>query len=625
MCGICGYVSFKKPIEEKRGLLQAMNDLMLHRGPDEGALYLEGRVGLGHRRLSIIDLSGGKQPMGNEDGSLTVVFNGEIYNFPELKAELQAKGFSFRTNSDTEVILHGYAAWGDKVLEKMNGMFAFALWDAKRQRLLAARDRLGKKPVYYHLGREGFAFASEMKSILRDPEVPREINSEAVDKYFSYGYIPAPHTIFKAVSKLLPGHSLVLENGNLKVTHYWDVTYRPDADCKNEDDYVEKLHGLMQASVKRRLISDVPLGAFLSGGIDSSVVVGLMAGISNSPVKTFTIGFEEKGYSEAADARAVAKLFNTEHHEFTVHPDAVALLPDLVWHFDEPFADSSAVPTYYVSKMARSQVTVVLSGDGGDELFAGYNRYLEAGALSRYKKIPRVLREKVAAGLAGRLPMGTRGKFFLMALGQIERRENYDLADIYPPIKADLYSSDFEARLQGMDPPEASLRYWTDAPMDALSRMQYLDTKVYLPDDILTKVDRMSMANSLETRAPLLDYTVVEFAASIPPSLQRKDGRGKYILRKMASRFLPPSILDKKKQGFAIPRDQWFQRDLKQYAADLLTSKKFKERGYFDDRNVRMMLDEHVRGQRDYSTWIWCLINFELWHQLFVDADTRRI
>ncbi len=625
MCGICGYITFRSGIEAKRPILAEMCDLLRHRGPDEGALYCKGNVGLGHRRLSIIDLSGGKQPMSTEDGSLTVVFNGEIYNFPELREELSAKGYRFLNKSDTEVLLHGYHAWGDDLLRRLNGMFAFALWDAKRNRLLAARDRLGKKPFYWHLGKDGFLFSSEMKSLLKEPAVSREVDPEAVDKFFSYGYVPAPLTIFKSVSKLRPGHCLVLEDGKVKVSQYWDVTYRPDPDCKTEDDYVEKLYGLMQASVRRRLISDVPLGAFLSGGLDSSVVVGLMAGISPSAVKTFTIGFNEEGYSEMPDARVVSDLFKTEHHEFTVKPDAISLLPDLAWHFDEPFADSSAVPTYYVSKMARSQVTVVLSGDGGDELFAGYNHYVQLDALSRYKPVPHLLRRAVAAG-GRRLPMGAKGKFFLSALGEIERREAYDIVDIYPPVKSDILSADFRAKLAGLPRPESSRDYWLNVPKHAdLSRMQYLDTKVYLPEDILTKVDRMSMANSLETRAPLLDYTVVEFAAGIPPHLQRKDGRGKYILRKMASRFLPSSILDKKKQGFAIPRDQWFKKDLKQYASEMLTSKRFRERGYFQDANVRLLLDEHIKGRRDYSTWIWSLINFELWNQAFVDADTRRV
>ncbi len=625
MCGICGYITFTQSIEEKKTVLAGMCDLLHHRGPDEGALYTQGKVGLGHRRLSIIDLAGGKQPMSNEDETLTVVFNGEIYNFPELRDELRAKGYTFRTGSDTEVILHGYHAYGDQFLQKLNGMFAFALWDAKRGRLLAARDRLGKKPFYYHLGKDGFLFSSEMKAILKESNVSREVNPEAVDKFFSYGYVPAPLTIFKSVAKLRPGHFLVLEDQKLTVSQYWDVAYQPDPDCKTEDDYVDKLHSLMQASVRRRLISDVPLGAFLSGGIDSSVVVGLMAGISNAPVKTFTIGFQEEKYSEAEAARLVSGLFKTEHHEFTVNPDAMSLMPDLVWHFDEPFADSSAVPTYYVSKMARSQVTVVLSGDGGDELFAGYNHYNQMNDMLRYKALPLSLR-KVMSSAAHRLPMGMKGKFFLQALGEIERRENYDLIDLYPPVKTNLMSGDFKKMLAGISPAESSLRYWTQAPKGpSISRMQYLDTKVYLPEDILTKVDRMSMANSLETRAPLLDYNVVEFAASIPWDLQRKDGRGKYILRKMASRFLPPAILDKKKQGFAIPRDQWFQKDLKQYASDLLTSKRFKERGYFQNENVKLILTEHLKGQRDYSTWIWSLINFELWHQQFVDADTRRV
>ena len=623
MCGICGYIVASGAAESKRDVLESMCGLIKHRGPDGSGLLFRGQAGLGHRRLSIIDLEGGAQPMATSDGALSVVFNGEIYNFPELRKELEGKGHVFRTNSDTEVLLHGYRAFGTDLLGRLNGMFAFALWDEPRKRLFAARDRLGKKPFYYHVSRTGFLFASEMKSLLAEPEVPRIIDPRALDAYFSFGYIPAPQTIFKDVRKLRPGHFLLWDGGEPKISQYWDVSYGPNPDCKTEEDYVDRLEELLGAAVKRRLISDVPLGAFLSGGIDSSTIVGLMAKVSGDPVRTFTIGFEDEAYSEAEDARLVADTFGTRHQLQTVRPDALSILPSLVWHFDEPFADSSAVPTYYVSQAARREVTVILSGDGGDELFAGYNAYGKADRYAAFKALPAPLR-RVGAGVGGMLPWNAPGRNLLLRLGSLEAHERGDVPELFPPIKEALYSPEWRRAAAGSD-PAAFLRYWSGAPAGGVSRLQYLDTKVYLPEDILTKVDRMSMANSLETRAPLLDYTVVEFAASIPPDMQARDGRGKYILRKLAARLLPPRILAKKKQGFAIPRAEWFRGELKGFARETLTSERFRKRGYFRPERVEAMLAAHARGGRDYSMWIWSLINFELWLQAFVDADTRRI
>ncbi|MBW8886696.1 MAG: asparagine synthase (glutamine-hydrolyzing) [Fibrobacteres bacterium] len=624
MCGITGYVLRSGSAESKRQVLEAMCGLISYRGPDGSGVLIQGQAALGHRRLSIIDLAGGAQPMATPDGSLTVVFNGEIYNFPELKRELIDKGHSFRTNSDTEVLLHGYAAYGTKLLAKLNGMFAFALWDDKRKVLFAARDRMGKKPFYYHATGERIIFASEMKSLLAEPEVPRRLDPEAIDDFFSFGYIPAPRTAFLDVQKLRPGHFLLWEDGKTRVEKYWDVRYAPDPDCKTENDYVDKLETLLQAAVKRRLISDVPLGAFLSGGLDSSVIVGLMARVSGEPVRTFTIGFEEKEFNELEDARVVSDAFGTLHREHIVRPDALSILPSLVWHFDEPFADSSAVPTYYVCQAARREVTVILSGDGGDELFAGYNAYLGRDRYDKYKAIPAPLRRMVC-GTAGRLlPWNAPGRNLMRRLGHLEAFERGDIPELFPPIKEALYAREWGRKLTERDPASV-FAYWEGAPASGLSRLQYLDTKVYLPEDILTKVDRMSMANSLETRAPLLDYTVVEFAASIPPALQIKDGKGKYILRKLAGRFLTPRVLAKKKQGFAIPREKWFQGALRDFARDILTSPRFRQRGFFRQDMVEMMLREHDRGSRDYSIWIWSLINFELWNQAFLDGDTRKI
>lgn len=626
MCGIAGFVGAAASRDDRKALLARMCGLLRHRGPDDEGFFLDDEAALGHRRLSIIDLAGGKQPMSDAGETIWVVFNGEIYNFPELKSELEAKGFAFRTRSDTEVIINGYAAWGDKVVERLNGMFAFALWDVRRRRLVLARDRLGKKPLYWRATPKGLAFASEMKSLLADPGLRRETDPAAVDKFFTYGYIPAPDTILKGVRKLRPGHLLVWDGKAEAVSQYWDVAYRPETGARSEDSWVEELESILTASVKRRLISDVSLGAFLSGGLDSSVVVALMSRISGSKVKTFTIGFEDAEFSELGDARRVAEAFGTEHREFTVTTDAMGVLPELVWHFDEPFGDSSAIPTYYVSQMARREVTVILSGDGGDELFAGYESHGRRGQYDHYRSVPRPLRKALAGPLGRMLPVHAPGRSLLLGIAELEKYMGGETVSLYPLIKDRVYAPGFSRALRSEEDPLASYAYWSNVPTGSrLSRLQYLDTKVYLPEDILMKVDRMSMANSLETRAPLLDYTLAEFAARIPPELQRKDGKGKYLLRKLAARLLPPESLAKKKQGFAIPREKWFRTDLRAWTADLLGSEKARGRGYFRPGVVDRILAEHARGSKDFSAWIWCLLNFELWHRTFIDADTRRI
>ncbi len=624
MCGICGYIDYRNNVENKRSLISKMCELMTHRGPDEYGYFFRNNVALGHRRLSIIDLSTGSQPMSNETKTIWIVYNGEIYNFPEIKKNLMQKGFTFRTKSDTEVLLKGYEVYGIDILQHINGMFAFAIWDEQKNRLFVARDRLGKKPLYFYQDSNCFIFSSELKALIANPEVKRDVNLEAVDKYFSYGYIPAPFTIFSNIHKLRAGHYLMWEKEKIRVNQYWDVEYRTDNLYKNEDEYVEELIGILKSSIKRRLISDVPLGAFLSGGLDSSTVVGLMSQVASEKVKTFTIGFSERAYSEVDDARCVADKFDTDHHEYTVEANAIEILPKIVWHFDEPFADSSAVPTYYVSQIARQNVTVILSGDGGDELFAGYKRYMERDQFKSYKSIPRVIREKIIGSIARSLPFNAKGKNFLLAISQLEQKENRGFTELYPFIKHDLFTTDLTNEIGKFDLPEALIDYWNHKPESSLlSRMQYFDTKIYLPDDILVKVDRMSMAHSLETRAPLLDYHLVEFAAGIPPHLQMKDGKGKYILRKLAKKFLPQQILTKKKQGFAIPANEWFQKELFDYAYQLLTANRFKTRGYFNQKNIDLMLTEHKQGKRDYSNWIWSLIIFELWHQTFIDSDLK--
>jgi asparagine synthase (glutamine-hydrolysing) len=626
MCGICGYIDYRNPIEDRRALIHKMCDLMAHRGPDAHGYYFKDNIALGHRRLSIIDLSTGTQPMSDADKTVWIVYNGEIYNFLEIKKNLIQKGYSFRTRSDTEVLINGYQAYGINLLDHINGMFSFVIWDEKEKRLFAARDRLGKKPLYYYHDDKCFIFSSELKSLIINPEISREINIEAVDQYFSFGYIPAPLTIFKNIYKLRAAHYLIWKNGNIQTDKYWDVEYHPSEVTQSEDEYLEELMVLLKESIHRRLISDVPLGAFLSGGIDSSTVVGLMSQVSSERVKTFTIGFSERQYSEVDDAKSVADKFDTQHHEYTVSPNAVEIIPKIVWHFDEPFADSSAIPTYYVSQIARKHVTVILSGDGGDELFAGYKRYMEKNQYEIYKSIPRFIREKIIGRIARSLPISAKGRNFLLGVSLLEKKQNLEIIELYPYIKNDLFTHDFIEQLGSCEAPGSLIDYWGGFPQSSLlSKMQYFDTKIYLPDDILVKVDRMSMAHSLETRAPLLDYHLVEFAARIPAELQMKDGKGKYLLRKLAEKLLPQQVLAKRKQGFAIPANEWFQKELFEYAYDLLTASRFEKRGYFIQKNINLMLNEHRKGRRDYSTWIWSLIIFEIWHQTFMDSDLKLI
>jgi asparagine synthase (glutamine-hydrolysing) len=627
MCGIAGAIETAKPSRLTEPVLTRMADLIAHRGPDDQGAQIIGPAGLAHRRLSIIDLSpAGHQPMNLEEAGLTVVFNGEIYNFPELRSELEGRGIVFRTRSDTEVLLRAYEAWGVDSLQRLNGMFAFALWDHPRRRLFAARDRLGKKPLFYHQSEGRLVFASEMKAILGYGEIDREVDPVALDDFLSTGCIAAPRTILRAVRKLPPAHYLLFERDRLTIHRYWDIAFRVAEPERNEEEYAERLEELFRAAVRRRLISDVPLGAFLSGGIDSSAVVGMMAKLSDHPVKTYTIGFDEKGYSEIEDARRIAKHFGTDHHEFEVRPSAISILPDLVWHFDEPFGDSSAIPTYYVSKIAVEHVKVALAGDGGDELFAGYTRYLDSLRTPPYHLIPEPLRKHVLGPIAKRLPLNAPGRNRLYAAAHhVPLTPGYGLG-LFPYIKERLMTSEMKTQVALAEEPDCGLLEDEELrSMDPLSRLQYIDTKRYLPEDILTKVDRMSMAHSLEVRAPLLDYTLVEYVASIPSNFKLRDGVPKYLFRRMASKYLPPEVLRKPKQGFGVPTGSWFQQELRDHARSILLDPKSLDRGYFQRGTIQRVLDLHALGQRDYGTWIWCLLVLEQWHRLFLDAGTRRV
>ena len=624
MCGIAGRFNFDAHQPVDAGMLQAMTDAVAHRGPDASGYFHGAGVGLGHRRLSIIDLATGDQPLGNEDGSVQVVFNGEIYNFAEVRAELLTHGHRFRTGSDTEIIVHGYEQWGERCVERFRGMFAFAVWDARTRRLLLARDRLGVKPLYYaELPGEGIVFGSEIKSLLQDPAVPRDWRPEAIDAYLTLLYVPAPDTIYRAVRKLPPAHVLVADAGGIRISRYWDLEFPGTGDPAREGDYLEELDALLRESVGLRLVSDVPLGAFLSGGIDSSTVVAYMKESSGTAPVTIAVGFNDPEFDETAHAETVARHLECEFHALTADPQVQDLLPKLAWHFDEPFADSSAVPTYYVSKAARQLVTVALSGDGGDELWAGYPWH-------RVEQWEQRVRGAIgwgapAAGWLGRaLPLSVKGARSLRHLGAAPDQA-YALKHGHdgfgPGPKARLYSADFAARVRHADAFASLRNAWQDcASPDPLDRALYTDARTYMIDDVLTKVDRMSMAVSLEAREPLLDHKLLEFAARVPMSLKLKNGQGKYLLRRILDRKVPRSIGERGKRGFAAPIGEWLRGPLAGMTHELLLDGRLRDRGVLDPREVSRLWDEHRTRRAEHPHRLWQLVMLELWFRQFIDG-----
>lgn len=624
MCGIAGFIEKENSsIEERKLRLDAMCKTITHRGPDEQGTTVDGRAALGMRRLSIIDLKGGQQPIFNEDNSIFIVFNGEIYNFQELREDLLKRGYKFKTNSDTETILHAYEEYGENCVEHLRGMFAFAIWNKNDESLFIARDRVGKKPLFYSLTEKGnFVFGSELKVLLKHGEVSREIDHRALDSYLTFGYVPEEFCIFKGVEKLLPGHSLTFKKGRVTTKKYWDFNYLKPLEIKTEAEYIEELRVKIDEAVKIRLISEVPLGAFLSGGVDSSSIVATMAKFSEKPVKTFSIGFNEDSFNELKFARVAAKHFNTEHHEFVVTPDLVDIIDDLVWHFDEPFADSSALPTFMVSKMARDYVTVVLSGDGGDELFAGYTRYSVDKKRSGFSNLPGFLRKGVKA-VSENLPHGAKGKNYLYnaSLDAIDRYID-SVSHFNTVRRKSLYSNEFQEKLNGsfglgeMLFQEFAESVKTGNPIDNLL---YLDSKTYLPSDILVKVDRMTMATSLEARTPLLDHKLIEFAVNIPTELKLKGLETKYIFKKAMEGIVPHEILYREKQGFGVPINEWINSQLKERIHQTLSDAKTLQRGYFDKKYIQTLLNEHHTGRRDHSHSLWILLMLELWYREFMD------
>ena len=622
MCGIAGIYS-PVPDEISTPSLRAMCHEIIHRGPDAEGYYRDDNIGLGMRRLKIIDLKGGHQPIHNEDCTIWTVFNGEIYNYKELRKELQQRGHSFYTESDTETIVHLYEEYGLDFVHKLNGMFGIALWDKCRKKLVLVRDRMGIKPLSYCLHEGRVVFGSEIKSILVQKSVPEEISHTSLDYYLTYGYVPAPHSIFRHVKKLLPGQMLVFEDGKAELKKYWDFSVHTESG-RSEKYYQEKLLDLMSQAVERRLVSDVPLGAFLSGGIDSSTVVGLMSRLRKQPVKTFSIGFDEDKYNELSDARKIAKFFKTDHTEFVVKPDALALLPKLVRAFDEPFADSSAIPTYYVSKLAREHVTVALSGDGADELFGGYPRYIDDRKDAFCSRIPLTLRKNIFAPAGLKMPLGPHYKKYLHYISKTDEQRYLQRVGLFPmELKNSIYSKSMFEELKQFDAWGYAYELMQATPADTASgRIFNFDAKTYLPFDILTKVDITSMMNSLEVRVPFLDHELVEFALSIPADLKIKNGQRKYILKKAISNLLPDDVLQKRKQGFALPLDMWFRNQLKDFTHDTLTSQEFRNQGFFSTTRITEILESHQKGPWDYSPLLWGLLFFQEWYNGFKNGNS---
>lgn len=620
MCGICGIFEPGRDTAIDCAMLKRMADSMRHRGPDDEGFFSHPGIGLGFRRLAIIDVEGGHQPLSNEDGTIWIAFNGEVYNFEELNRRYLASGHHFRTRSDTETIVHLYEELGESCFAELRGMFGIALWDGRRKRLLLARDRIGKKPLFYSWDGRRLVFGSEIKAIRAAGGFSNEIDTEALSDYLSYQYVPAPKTIYRQVRKLRPAHYLVVEGTTIREVPYWDLSFEEPREMP-EAEWCERFLEEFRVAVKSRLISDVPLGAFLSGGVDSSSVVALMNEYQR-PVTTCSIAFTEEKYNEAADARQFASGIGARHFEDTVEPHAIDLVPKLAWHYDEPFADSSAIPTYYVSQVARQHVTVALSGDGGDENFAGYRRYRMTMWEDRLRShFPEPVRRTVFGSL-GRLypklgwaPRVFRAKSTFQSLARSPIDGYFHGVSCCPPeMKRQLLSGDILRRLNGYDSAEVLREHYARAhTSDPLSRIQYVDIKTYLVDDILVKVDRASMANSLEVRCPLLDHKLMELIARIPSGLKLHEGQGKYIFKKALERVLPAEILRRPKKGFAVPVAEWFRRDLKKFAYETIVD---NSDDVFNRAFVTKCWNQHQRGHRDWSALLWCVLMFKSWQRV---------
>jgi asparagine synthase (glutamine-hydrolysing) len=631
MCGIYGHLTTAE-LSVRRA--EEGTDLLSHRGPDERGTAPLGNVFLGMRRLSIIDLSGGRQPIWNEDQTCCIVYNGELYNFHDLKPELESRGHLFRTRSDTEVVLHAYEEWGPDCLRRFNGMFAFAIWNQRANCLFLARDRIGEKPLYYYQDSDRLIFASEIKAILADPVVPRRLNPRGLANFLCFGHAVAPETIYQGIYKLLPGHYLIARDAQVCTSRYWEVGDEPQLSVGSiltEAEYAERILSLLDDSVRRRMVADVPVGAFLSGGVDSSAIAALMNRHASGPVRTFSLGFNIGGayYNELSGAHVVAKHLGTEHYELHAeHVDLIQTLRGLVYHYDEPFADAAAFPLYLLSRFARDHVKVVLSGDGGDELFGGYRRYALDRFASFYQRLPVALTEKLIPALAGNLPRLRRTKRFFHTLCLVDPARRYAswLSVFTPEMQADLLGADLRAAIACHDPARPYHRYYhalnRNTASDHLNRLMYVDLKTLLVDGYMEKVDKATMACSLEARVPLLDHRLVELAFQIPGRFKISGGSLKRILKLAVRDLLPVSVLRKPKHGFAVPLDPWFRSELKDFSFEVLLDGRTRRRGYFNTDYIERLWREHVGGRHVWTDHLWALLNFELWHRVYLDRET---
>jgi asparagine synthase (glutamine-hydrolysing) len=601
---------------------------MVHRGPDDEGYYFDQHIALGMRRLSIIDLVTGHQPMTNEDKSVWVIFNGEIYNFPELRQQLQQKGHAFSTRSDTEVIVHLYEEEGEEFVHQLNGMFAIALWDKNQDTLILVRDRLGIKPLHFCSTSQSLIFSSEIKSILQAGS-QKELDHESLSRFFTFEYIPAPATIFKGIQKLLPGHMLIARGGSITHKPYWDIRYpEPASSPQDEQSYLDGIYRHLKSSVKRRLISDVPLGVFLSGGMDSSSITALMSEVAESRIKTFAIGFKEESFNELGYAKIVADRFQTDHQEFVVESNLVKeLVPMLIEYLDEPLADASIIPTYIISKLARQYVTVALAGEGGDELFAGYDTYKAYQVARFYRRVPPIVRDGIVKRFVPHLPASAKRLSFEFKAKKFISGIDYppEIANIIwwgaynPEEKANLFTESFAASLKEDVFAPVAFHCDNTQAKDMVDRLGYLDLKLYLQDGLLVKSDRMSMANSLEIRVPFLDHTFVEFATGIPSSLKLKGLRTKHILKKAMQAVLPAEILTRKKIGFDIPLGVWIRNELKEFVTDILSPEHMKRHDFFNYRYIDRLLKEHFRGAHNHRQLLWPLIIFQFWYNRYME------
>src|SRR2546421_5981864 len=625
MCGIAGIVR-SDGAQIDRDLLARMNDAIRHRGPDDDGFYFSDGVGLAMRRLSIIDLKGGHQPIPNSDRTAWIVFNGEIYNYRELRKQLEACGHQFYTDSDTEAIVHAYDEYGTDCPKYLRGMFAFAIWDERAKSLFLARDRVGKKPLLYAQLNGQLIFGSEFMALLRHPEVSRDVNYEAIHHYLSFICVPAPLTAYQAIRKLQPGHWLLWKKGEIKLERYWQLDFSHKISI-SEEEAGERVVDLLRDAVRVRLMSEVPLGAFLSGGIDSSAIVALMAQESSEKVKTFSIGFEEQDFSELHHARRVAEHVGADHHEFVVRPDAMEVLPMLVEHYGEPFADSSAIPSYYVSRETRKYVTVALNGDGGDECFAGYERYAAMNLARTYDVVPAIVRSGVG-NIARALPafqsranpLRKAQRFAAVAAMSPVQRYLRWISSFDDQAKADLYSEDFRQQTAGFRSASIIEPWFAKANGAGIVDATLLtDTMTYLPNDLLVKMDIASMSVSLEARSPFLDHHLMEFAASLPEKLKLRRLTTKYLLKRVLKQLVPEENLTRSKMGFGVPIGYWFRGPMQPFLRETLFSDKALSRGLFNAENVRKIVEQHVKGQKDYSNRLWSLLMLELWFEIFID------